>query len=176
MIVCRNGVGKGIVICRSHKKIGKRENHGGNLCGAVSEYRSNRKRGVPTLKGKMDFGMPLERKIMGDAMKITRTSCRLTGMKPPTRGGSSSARGSAGAQGSRGAKKSEMRGVVYTPYSNVDKHSRLTSMDERRDWVDNLLPPGAKTKFEVYKGEELGGRIDHAVYEVKIFLFILIFI
>lgn len=124
---------------------------------------------VPQLKQNMDFGMPIEIKLMGGAMKITRMSRRLAGMKPPTRGCSNSARGSAGAQGSRGAEKSEMRGVLYTPYWNVDKHSRLSSMDERRDWVDNLLPPGAKTKFEVYKGKELRGRIDYAVYEVKIF-------
>lgn len=35
--------------------------------------------------------------------------------------------------------------------------------------MDNLLPLGVTMKFEVYKGKELGGRIDHAVYEVKIF-------
>lgn len=124
--------------------------------------------GIFPLKRKMDFEMPLENKLIGDAMKITRTSRRLTGMKPSTAGGTGSAGGSAGIQGSKRGKKCEGKGAVYTPYWNMDKHSRLTIVEERGEWVDNLLPPGAKTKFEVYKEEELGSRIDHTVYEVKI--------
>lgn len=39
---------------------------------------------VPLLKQKMDFSTPMEGKLMGDAMKITRTSRRLAGMRPST--------------------------------------------------------------------------------------------
>lgn len=45
--------------------------------------------------------------------------------------------------------------------------SRLISVDETKEWVNNILPPGAKNKFEIYKGADLGARIDHIVYEVK---------
>lgn len=57
--------------------------------------------------------------------------------------------------------------AVYMPYWNVGKMSRLISVDEKKKWVDNIMPPGAKTKFEIYKGTELGDRIYHIVYEVK---------
>lgn len=69
---------------------------------------------VPLLKCKMDFSMPLKGKLMGDAMKITRTSQRLAGMRPSTLGGSSSAGGNQGAQGSKGPKKGEVAEEVYT--------------------------------------------------------------
>lgn len=78
---------------------------------------------VPPLKRKMGFEMHLESKLMGDTIKIIRTSRRLAGMKPLTPGGSSSVGGSAGIQGSRSFEKSGEKGAVYTPCWNVDKHS-----------------------------------------------------
>lgn len=86
---------------------------------------------------------------MGDAMKITRTSWRLAGMRPPTPGGSSSAEGNQGAQGSKGTEKGEVAKGVYVPCWNIGKHSRLMSKNEKKKRVDNILPPGARTKFEI---------------------------
>lgn len=43
---------------------------------------------------------------------------------------------------------------VYTPCWNVRKSSQLTSVDEKKEWVENILPPGARTKFEIYKADE----------------------
>lgn len=70
----------------------------------------------------------------------------------------------------REEEKGKMGGEVYTPCWNVGKNSWLTSMDEKKEWADNILPPSAKIKFEIYKGEELGNRIDHAVYELNMFI------
>lgn len=55
---------------------------------------------------------------------------------------------------------------VYALCWNVRKNRRLTSMDEKKEWTENILSPGARVKFEIYKREKLGSRIDHAVYEV----------
>lgn len=46
------------------------------------------------------------------------------------------------------------------------KNSRLTLMDEKKEWAENILSPGARTKFEIYKGKEPGSRIYHVLYEV----------
>lgn len=110
------------------------------------------KRMVPPLKWKMDFSMPLEGKLMGNAMKITRTSRRLAGMRPSTLRGSNSAGGNQRAQGSKG----EVAEEVYASCWAVGKNSRLTSMDEKKEWAENILPPGARMKFKIYKGEEPG--------------------
>lgn len=40
-------------------------------------------------------------------------------------------------------------------------------IDEKKEWVDNIMPPAARTKFEVYKEMELGSRLDHGIYEVN---------
>lgn len=90
--------------------------------------------------------------------KITRTSRRLASMRSPTPGGSSSARGNQGAQGSKETKKGEMAEEVYASCWNVGKNSRLTLMDEKKEWAKNIQPPGARTKLKIYKGEELGSR------------------
>lgn len=42
------------------------------------------------MKRKMEFSAPIEGKLMGDAMKITRTSRRLAKLKAPTTRGSNS--------------------------------------------------------------------------------------
>lgn len=55
---------------------------------------------------------------------------------------------------------------MYTPCWNVEKNSRLPSMDKKKEWVENILQLGARTKFEIYKGEKLGNRIDNALYAV----------
>lgn len=57
---------------------------------------------------------------------------------------------------------------VYIPYWNVRKTSRLTTVDENSEWVDNMMPLGARTKFEIFKETELGSRLDHNIYEVRI--------
>lgn len=115
----------------------------------------------------MEFSTPMEGKLMSDAMKITRTSRRLAGLRPPTTGGSSSTGVSKGTQASKVIEREGAAEAVYTLYWNVGKMSRLISVDETKEWVNNILPPGTKTKFEIYKDADLGGRIDHIVYEVK---------
>lgn len=62
---------------------------------------------------------------------------------------------------------------VYVPCWNVSKVYRLTSLDEKNEWVENLIPPGARTKFEIYKDVELNSRLDHNIHEVLIFVNIL---
>lgn len=57
---------------------------------------------------------------------------------------------------------------VYILYWNVRKTSRLTTVDEKSEWVDNMMPWGARTKFEIFKKMELGSRLDHNIYEVRI--------
>lgn len=83
-------------------------------------------------------------------------------MRSPTPGGSSSTGVGKEAQVPKRMKKDEVAEVVYAPCWNIGKNSLLTSMDEKKELVDNILPPGAKTKFEIYKWAELGSRIDHA--------------
>lgn len=56
------------------------------------------------------------------------------------------------------------------PCQNISKVSRLTSVEEKNEWVENIMPPGARTKFEVYKDVELGSQLDHNIYEVIIML------
>lgn len=56
---------------------------------------------------------------------------------------------------------------VYIPCWNVHKSNRLTSMEEKKDWVDNIMPPAARAKFDIYKEMELDRRLDHSIYEVN---------
>lgn len=49
---------------------------------------------------------------------------------------------------------------------NVRKSSLLTSIDKKKKWAENILHPGTRTKFEIYKVKELRSCIDHAMYEV----------
>lgn len=94
---------------------------------------------VPSLKRKMDFSMPSEKKLVGDAMKITRTSWRLASIRPPTPRDSSSAGENQWEQESKGAKKSEMAKEVYTPYWTLGKNSRLTSTRKKSGQRTNYL-------------------------------------
>lgn len=57
--------------------------------------------------------------------------------------------------------KEGLAGEIYMPYWNLSKTSRLTTVDKKREWVDNMMPPGARTKFEIFKDTELGGHINH---------------
>lgn len=50
--------------------------------------------------------------------------------------------------------------------------SKLISIDEKRECVENMMPPGAGTKFDMFKETELESRIDPAIYEVKILTFL----
>lgn len=59
---------------------------------------------------------------------------------------------------------------VYIPSSNINKSSRLTSVDKKNEWVDNIMSLGARTIFEMYKEVELCSRLDYSIYEVKKFL------
>lgn len=57
---------------------------------------------------------------------------------------------------------------VYILCWNVNKSSQFTTADKKNELVDNIMPPGARTKFEMYKEVELGSRLYHNIYEVKI--------
>lgn len=59
---------------------------------------------------------------------------------------------------------------MYVPCWNVGKYNRLMSMGEKKEWAENILPQGARTKFEINKGEELGSRIDRALHDVTCYL------
>lgn len=164
--VCRNDIGKPGLFAEARKRSARGKAIEVVDVEPLAIIDSKEKVGVPPLKQKMDFGMHMEGKLMSDAMKIIRTSRRLAGIKPPTQRRSSSARGKQGAQEMREEEKGKVGREVYTPCWNVKKNNRLTSVDERKEWAENILPLRAKTKVEIYPGKELGGRIDHAIYEV----------
>lgn len=118
------------------------------------------------LKRKMNFNIPWEGQLMSDAIKIPRISRRLEGMRPPTPGGSSSVGKRQEVQEVHEIAKEKGSERVYESCWNIGKSSRMISVDEKREWVGNILPSGARTKFEVDKSEELVSHIDHALYEV----------
>lgn len=71
---------------------------------------------MPPLKPKMEFSTPMEGKLMSDAMKITKTSRRLAGLRPPTTGGSSSTGVSKGTQVSKVIEREGAAEAVCTLY------------------------------------------------------------
>lgn len=88
---------------------------------------------MPPLKRKMKFSTPMEGKLMFDAIKITRTSRRLAGLRPPIMGGSSSTGVSKGTQASKVIKREGAAEAVYMLYWNVGKMCRLISVDETKE-------------------------------------------
>lgn len=84
---------------------------------------------------------------MTNEMKGTRTSQRLVGLQAPTVGCTN-----VGSTGTATAVPQEVgRGdqgkSVYVPCWNISKVSRLTAVGEKNEWVDNIMPPGARTKY-----------------------------
>lgn len=121
---------------------------------------------APTLKRKMEFIFPMEGKLMSDALKITRTLRSLAGMRDPAPGENSSVGG--GRQGVQERGNGKEGEEAHTPCWNAGKSSRLIAVDEKEEWAENILSSGARTKFEMYKADELSSRIDHTIYEVCI--------
>lgn len=123
---------------------------------------------TPPLKQKIESSTPMGEKLMTDAMRSTQTSRILAGLQVLTPGGSSSGTMGGAIQMPRVVEKERQEKGVYIPYWNVRKTSRLTTVDEKSEWVDNMLRSGARTKFEIFKKMELGSRLDHNIYEVRI--------
>lgn len=85
------------------------------------------------------------------AMKIPRTSRRLARMRSPMPGGSSNVGERQEVQEVLEIVKEKGSEEVYASCWNVGKSSRMISVNEKSEWVENILPPGARIKFEVYK-------------------------
>lgn len=86
---------------------------------------------------------------MADGMQSTRSSRRLAELKSGVIEASGSATRVKGGKMS-GAAKVEKCGLpddVYIPCWNLSKMSRLISLEEQREWTDNLMPPGASNNF-----------------------------
>lgn len=123
------------------------------------------------LKRKMEASTPLAGKLMADTMRSTRTSRRLAGLKTQSKGGSSSGTIRKVTSSPIVIEKEGLAGEIYMPYWNLSKTSRLTTLDEKRWWVDNMMLSGARIKFEIFKDTELGGHINHAIYELILLIF-----
>lgn len=103
-------------------------------------------------------------------MRSTRSSKRFAGLRSGLSGVSGSGVLEKIAKTVEMAIEVEKHGLpnnMYIIYWNLSKMRRLTSWDERKEWVDNILPLGAKARFEIYREAELGCRIAHAIYEVS---------
>lgn len=91
---------------------------------------------------------------MKDAMRSTRSSKRLEGLKAVLFGTSGSGQPERVAKTASAAiavERYNLPNEVYILWWNLSKTSRLTSLEERKEWLDNMMAPGARTKFETYK-------------------------
>lgn len=121
---------------------------------------------LPT-KRKAEISMPVRGKLMVDTMRSTRSSRRLAGLRTSAAGVGSSGVAVKEPKEAIEVEKFGRPGEVYIPYWNLSKTSRLISVEEKREWVESMMPLGARTKFDMFKETELGSRTDHAIYEVK---------
>lgn len=111
---------------------------------------------------------------MKDAIKSTRTSRRLAEMRwddlsqemPSVGAENVSGKSTGTAETVIEVEKYNLVDDVFMPCWSLSKHMRLTTLDEREEWVENVLSPRAKTKFKAYKDTELGKKIDYTIYEV----------
>lgn len=56
--------------------------------------------------------------------------------------------------------------VFGANYCRGEETMQLTP-DERAEWLERALPPGAKSRFKFLQSQELKGRFDSALIEVK---------
>lgn len=134
-----------------------------------------RKSVMISAKKKAKMSTPMGEKLIVDAIRIIRSSWRLTALRSNISRVRSSGIPKKEAKMTKGAIEVEKYGIpdgVYISYWNLSKVSRLIYVDEKRQWVKKMMPLGVRTKFEIFKETNLGRKIDHALYEVNVFTFV----
>lgn len=103
------------------------------------------------VKQKAEMSIPVREKMMVNAFRSIRSSKQLARLR-------SGLMGASGSAASGNDKKIEVVTIeveddgppedVYVPCWNLSKLTRLILLNEKREWVENIMPPGARVKFE----------------------------